>query len=283
MMFGIFGEPFMKQKIVLIVSVAIGLIAALLTRSYVNSLDRKYREMQEDFDKRNKKIPVIIAKGDLPSGTVLSHQDLLVDDVIANVVRGKAVEEKDQMLLLGRKTTQPLSKHAVIYWADIEGGAPALRGLASDIKEKMRGISVNVSGAAAVSGMVQPNDHIDVIGTFSFPSKTVPGELELETLTILQDVLVLATGKETAKSRLLFAGNTSAASYNTVTLEVTPREAEMLAFLDTMKGRIYLTLRNPNDVYFEVTLPRVNFEKIRSEIEDLNDYRQKNIHRKRAN
>jgi Flp pilus assembly protein CpaB len=72
------------------------------------------------------------------------------------------------------------------------------------------------------------------------------------------------------------------ASYNTVTLEVTPREAEMLVFAEQIKGRISLALRNPDDIYFEKTLPRVDFQMIQSEIESLNTYRQQQLLRKRA-
>jgi Flp pilus assembly protein CpaB len=75
--------------------------------------------------------------------------------------------------------------------------------------------------------------------------------------------------------------NRSSAAYNAVTLEVTPREAEMLVFAEQIKGRISLALRNPDDVYFEKTLPRVNFEMIQSEIEALNTYRQQQLLRKR--
>nr|HPO36937.1 RcpC/CpaB family pilus assembly protein [Kiritimatiellia bacterium] len=105
--------------------------------------------------------------------------------------------------------------------------------------------------------------------------------MELVTLTMLQDVLVLATGRETAKSRLL-SDLRMPASYNTVTLEVTPREAEMLVFAEQIKGRISLALRNPDDIYFEKTLPRVDFQMIQSEIESLNTYRQQQLLRKRA-
>jgi Flp pilus assembly protein CpaB len=58
-------------------------------------------------------------------------------------------------------------------------------------------------------------------------------------------------------------------------LEVTPREAEMLVFSEQIKGRIFLALRNPADVYTESELPRVNFEKIQETIGQLNDIRQK--------
>ena len=92
------------------------------------------------------------------------------------------------------------------------------------------------------------------------------------TCTILQNVLVLATGSETAKSRLRSQGISRA--YSTVTLEVTPREAEMLAFAEQIKGRLVLTLRNRNDTSYEKELPKVDFEKIRGEIEELNLKRQ---------
>ena len=158
------------------------------------------------------------------------------------------------------------------------GGNPYGGGLAADIRKKMRAVSINASGAAAVSGMVRPNDHVDVIGTFSFPKTAPDGKTvvqELVTCTILQNVLVLATGKDTAKSAPLHVqGGTS---YSTVTLEVSPREAEMLVFAEQIRGRLSLTLRNRNDTSYEKELPQVDFAKIRDEIETLNAKRQLEI------
>jgi len=269
----------MKQKIVLIVSVVVGLLAAFLTRTYLGAKDREYQRMTTDFMKRFTTMSVTYVNKALPSGAVLTNTDLDFKDAIESVFRGKAIEAQNHRILIGKKIVRALEKGTVVCWADVEGLGPGMQGLASDIKKEMRAISVNVSGAASVSGMVQPNDHVDVLGTFSFPSKEVPGEMELVTLTILQDVLVLATGKETAKARL-FAANPSGATYNTVTMEVTPREAEMLVFAEQIKGRISLALRNPEDIYYETTLPRVNFDKIQGEIEKLNEERQKKILRK---
>jgi hypothetical protein len=50
----------------------------------------------------------------------------------------------------------------------------------------------------------------------------------------------------------------------------------MLVFSEQIKGRIFLALRNPADVYTESELPRVNFEKIQETIGQLNEIRQKN-------
>ena len=268
----------MKQKIILALAVAIGLIAAVLTNSYLTAKDKEVQRWIANFNKKHAKVSAVCVKRDLPSGTVLTVKDLGAVDVMADAIRGHYIKEEDALSLVGRRTVRKLEKASPVFWSDIEGGDPLSRGLSGDIKTRMRAISINVAGAASVSGMVRPNDHVDVLGTFSFPSKSgKPGEMELVTLTMLQDVLVLATGREMAKSRPASPSAHGSAAYSTVTLEVTPREAEMLVFAEQIKGRLSLALRNPDDVYFEKTLPRVDFQKIQGEIEELNTYRQQQL------
>jgi pilus assembly protein CpaB len=133
-----------------------------------------------------------------------------------------------------------------------------------------------------VSGLVQPNDRVDVLGSFMLPSKTNPQQMEAVTLTVLQDVSVLATGQMLGKpmgdasdrARMGMTG------YSTVTFEVTPREAELLAFVENMKGRLTLTLRNPADGSYEKDLPEINFDMLEKELPQLNAYRQDEIRRK---
>lgn len=269
----------MKQRLILIASVVIGLLAALLTRQYLNAKDREVARRQEAIDRRYRKIRVMAVAVPLPAGTMLQAKDLGSIEVIEQQLRLDAVREDHYRDLLNRRTLNRLDPSTPIFWSDIEGGAPGSRGLAGDIKSGLRAISINVSGAAAVSGMVRPNDRVDVLGTFSFPSRQHQGELELVTLTVIQDVTVLATGSETAKTSINVGGRPG--SYSTVTLEVTPREAEMLVFAEQIKGRLALALRNPDDVYYERQLPRVNFEKIEAEIEALNTFRQRTLLRKR--
>jgi len=258
----------MKQRVILIASVIIG--------QYLRAKDRDYKEKERQLTRNYRKIAIIGAKRNLPSGTVLTSDDLGVMDVIENAVRGHVVEEKDFSMLLNYRLQRSLSVRDPVYWSDIEGGNPLNLGLAGDIKDHQRAISISVGGAAAVSGMVKPNDHVDVLGTFSFPSAAKSGEMEMVTLTILQDVLILATGHDTAKSQ--FGSNERASGgYNTVTVEVTPREAEMLVFAEQARGRLVLTLRNPADMAYEKDLPRVDFSKIQEEIKTLNDYRQQKL------
>ena len=260
----------MKKKIVLIASLAAGLVAAVLTRFYLAAKDAEIEKMKESFNRRYGTMEVLCFSRDVPSGSSLAKSDLGLKTVPALGMRGQALTSEDVNDIINRKVLVTHRRGDVVFWSDIEGGDPGAKGLSADIKKTMRAISINCNGAAAVSGMVKPNDHVDVIGTFDFDSAV--GKRNFVTCTILQNVLVLATGSETAKSKSRKLGGNN--SYSTVTLEVTPREAEMLAFANEIKGRLVLTLRNRNDISYEKELPKVDFEKIRGEIEELNLKRQ---------
>ena len=260
----------MPRKIVLVVSLAAGVIAAVVTNIAFSAKEAEVARAKRAINEHYGTIDAVVFSADVPAGTVLSTEDLGSLKLPALGLRGQAVEESAYRDVLGRKLLAAHKRGEVLFWSDVEGGDPSAKGISADIKKNMRAVSVNCSGAASVSGMVRPNDHVDVIGTFDFDGAA--GRRDFVTCTMLQNVLVLATGSETAKGRDRTAGLRQ--QYSTVTLEVTPREAEMLAFAEQLKGRIVLSLRNRGDTSYEKELPKVDFEKIRSEIEELNLKRQ---------
>ena len=266
----------MKRKIVLVAALVAGVLAALLTRFYLSAKEAEIAKMRETLNRRYRRVPVIVLTRDLPPGATLTRNDLGTLSFPAAGLVGKAITEEDSwQTVVGRKLVFGRRKGEPLFWSDVEGGDPRATGLSSDVKKKMRAVSINCSGAASVSGMVRPNDHVDVIGTFDLTDPTRASGARaknLVTCTILQNVLVLATGSQTAKTRL--REGQAGTAYSLVTLEVTPREAEMLAFAEQIKGRLVLTLRNRNDTYFERELPKVDFDKICGEIEQLNEKRQ---------
>ncbi|MFU8781382.1 MAG: Flp pilus assembly protein CpaB [Kiritimatiellia bacterium] len=269
----------MKQKLIPILSITIGIIAFILTMNFTRRKEAEFRRLQEEFFQQQVQVRVLVAAHDIPSGTRLQQSDLIARNVFKVNVGDRAVEVKDGMRLLGRRVIFPIKKDSPVLWSDIEGGAATDSGLASIINNRMRAISLSVGGAAAVSGMVKPNDKVDIIGTFSFPSKTIAGEMETVTLTVLQDVSILATGTQIASDQLAQPART-ASGYSTVTVEVTPREAELLVFAEQLQGRLTLSLRNRDDVYFERDLPTVNFEHLQENLMEYNLYRQQHIRHK---
>lgn len=263
----------MKRKIVLAIALGAGIVAALLTRFFISAKKAEIASEQSRLARKYGTVNVVAYTRDLPAGTILAVSDLGQREVPKAGLRGQAVEVANFRDLIGRRTLVANEAAEVVFWSDIEGGDPAAKGMSADIKRQMRAISISVSGPASVSGMVRPNDHVDVIGTFDFPVDE--GRIKRGdpvTCTILQNVLVLATGSESAKIRDSFG---SGRNYSTVTLEVTPREAEMLAFAEQIRGRLVLTLRNPNDASTEKELPNVDFDKIREEIVRLNEERRR--------
>lgn len=266
----------MKRKVVLIVSLVIGLVAAVLTRVYISVKESEVRSKLDALNRRYGTLDVLVFAKDVPGGTELAITDLTVRRAPKMGLRGQAITRDNLQTVLGRRILLGHRAGDVVFWSDIEGGDPTQKGLSADLKPKMRAVSINCSGAASVSGMVRPNDHVDVIGTFAFPG--ADGKIrngDIETRTILQNVLVLATGQTTAKTRSAEAA--FGRGYSTVTLEVTPREAEMLVFAEQMKGRLVLALRSRTDTSYEKELPKVDFDRIKSEIENLNRQRQLKI------
>lgn len=243
----------------------------MLTRVYISGREDDLKRRNDAFLARFGTAEVLCFKKDLPGGTVLQRSDLGAIDVPEVGLRGQALKRENLAEIIGRRTLIAHQRGDVLFWSDIEGGNLHDKGLSADIKRSMRAMSIAISNPGSVSGMVRANDHVDVIGTFVLN----PADKTLVTRTILQNVLVLATGRDTAKSRAI--GYRANENYSTVTLEVNPREAEMLAFVEQMRGRLTLTLRNSLDASYERELPQVDYARIQNEIEELNTKRQQKL------
>lgn len=273
----------MKTKITLVVSLLMGLVALFLTTRYLERKERELNHRLAAIYEGARKVQVVVAKNSIPAGTVLTENDLALDTVFEAAAGSHAVLRDDADFVLQRKTIFPLQRGDVLSWSFIEGGAPAVTGLSSQITPGLRAVSLPIGGAQAVSGMVRPSDRIDVLGTFAFPSRSNPEVMENVTLTILQDVTVLATGQTTARQQMAVdrgARGGAAGGYNTVTLEVSAEEAELLVFAQQVRGSLTLTLRNPGDLSWKRDLPSVNFDHLENQLPDINLRRQRDIRHK---
>jgi pilus assembly protein CpaB len=272
----------MKNKIIPIVSVFIGVIAFILTYEYLSSKQKEYQKLKDDIARGTRQVSVVAAAHTIPGGTAIAAEDLKLIAIPEAFVPEQAMMPEDNIrgMVLGKKTLLEVGADKPLLWSNIEGGSEAGQGLAPTIVHRMRAISLSIGGAAAVSGMVQPGDRVDVLGTFTFPGKT-PGDMETTTLTVLQDVTILATGQTLAKEKVFAGKRAGSSNYSTVTVQVTPREAELLVFSQQMRGNLTLALRNPKDSYYEPELPEVDYSKLKSELPILNKYRQETIWGKR--
>ncbi|MCE9614534.1 MAG: Flp pilus assembly protein CpaB [Lentisphaerae bacterium] len=272
----------MNQKLILVFSLIVGLLAFGLSIRYFQSRFAAVERARADFEKRVRTVEVVAAARDIPQGVTIGKDDIGHKPMyqIEMSAREDVVLAAEARYVIGRKAMFNIQKGDSLNWSFLEGGERTGQDLASTVTPGMRALSIAVGGAAAVSSMVRPDDHIDVLGTFTFPSKAAAGEMETVTLTVLQDVTVLATGQQLANDARGARPSSRAAGYSTVTLEVTPREAELIVFAQQLNGRLTLSLRNRSDVNFESELPSVNFDRLQESLPELNTYRQRTIRHK---
>jgi pilus assembly protein CpaB len=116
-----------------------------------------------------------------------------------------------------------------------EGGV-----LAAILPPGMRAISTRIKEETGVGRLILPNDHVDVILTQRKRSRA--GGDDYVSDTLFRNVRVLAIGQliEAKDGKRLAEGNTA-------TLELTPRQTELLALANSM-GEISLALRSIADI-----------------------------------
>jgi pilus assembly protein CpaB len=123
---------------------------------------------------------------------------------------------------------EPISEAKVV--------APGSRGfLAAALAPGMRAVSVPVTATSGISGFVFPGDKVDLLITHRI---TGHGEGEHEAAeTVLHDVRVIAVDQK------LDSKNGEALVAHTATLEVTPKQSEIIAVAVEM-GKLSLSLRS---------------------------------------
>ncbi len=135
---------------------------------------------------------------------------------------------------------EPISPHKLIKAG--QGGV-----LAAILSPGMRAISTKIEQKTAVGGLVLPNDHVDVILTRRLRGRN--GQDEAVSDTLFRNVRVLAIGQQIETKEGKKAADASS-STTTATLELTPRQTELLALANTM-GEISLALRSVADLNTE--------------------------------
>lgn len=183
---------------------------------------------------REKFVRVVAAAKDMPAGTRLKRADLKGLNILQKEVpKGVILQERDaedHVLLYPVNANEVLNSTRLTSWTRAEG-VPAT------IEPGKRAIAVPVTDASGVAGLIQPHSRVDVLFTRSGTMA------EVSTVTILQDIEVLAVGRTTQVGQTV---DPRAPKVPVATLLVTPEEARKLE-LAKNQGKISLALRNPLD------------------------------------
>ena len=270
----------MKQMLIPIMSAIIGVIAFFLTHLYIEKVNKGIDDERLRLQQQFETTVVIVASKDIVANEKITKEMLGTLTIQKSLIKPQHITVEEHTQIFGKRARFSIPEGSPIEWSSID--LPYARGseLARIVKTKLRAVSINVGGNNAVSSLIAPNDRVDVLGTFTFPAEDKPGEVKNVTLTILQDVTVLATGQTMANDNTArFNAPGRQRAYSTVTLEVTPSEAELLVFAENSQGRLTLTLRNPLDPGFldQEELESVNFDHLQNKIPEFNRVRQREV------
>ena len=119
---------------------------------------------------------------------------------------------------------------------------PGDRGfLAAVLGPGMRAVSVGVDAVSGTAGLIWPGDRVDLILTESLNGKGEPIGHQVVAETVLSAVRVIAIDQKLVEGAV--PGNKNGALARTVTLEVTPREAEQVTVAQRL-GQLSLVVHS---------------------------------------
>lgn len=261
----------MKQKMLLLAAVFFGVLAFILTYHQIKL--EKQRILGSARDVVLVQVRENMSEGDrIKAGDIKA---LKCKRFRGNMTREINWTSKDR--IVGRELRFPVRAGETLKWIDLkEERFRHGEGLSGVIPGGMRAISISVDATSSVTGLIRPLDHVDVIGTFRFPELKGDKAFDTITMTILQNVVVLATGTDYGKSSYssIPSHRIKKKGYSTITLALTQKEVEMIVFA-TQKGRIHLSLRNFEETRVEKDLQSVNFKYLEKNIKRYNEERQK--------
>ncbi|MBN3121918.1 Flp pilus assembly protein CpaB [Pectobacterium brasiliense] len=246
-------------------------IVALMVRSHLSSEPPAPPPV---VAKAPEPIAVLVAAKDLHPGDFIDPASLrwqITEEPVSrtfNFIRGK----DSQTLLLGATLRETIAEGAPLTSnVLVKPNEPGF--VAAVLRKGMRAISVPTSAVASNAGLVAAGDRVDIILSMKRGEQSELPASRLQPIvmpllasqTIVRDLRVLALNERTdapiyprtdvsaedgsvldatAKSRESATGNRSRSAMNqTVTLEVTPQQAEVLAVAKEL-GMLHLALRS---------------------------------------
>lgn len=223
------------------------LLAAAGTSYFVLKVISHSETLAEEAAKPKETVSVVVAVHDLYMGVPITDADVTVAQFLPELVPPenvfKSIDEVRGRTPRERVLSNELIREERLARADAGVGLNAI------ISPGKRAITVATNTETAVAGLLQPGNYVDIIVTIR-PENPEDVGARWVSKTILQGIRVLAVGSTISSvqpdPKDKTKGNTQRNLKPSITLEVTPDEAEQLA-LATSQGDVHVTLRTDTD------------------------------------
>ena len=228
------------------ISVGSALFAVFLIYSYTQE---KSDELTKKFGARQ---TVVVASKDINEMEPLDESKLSIEQKPVDFIQPQALQSPDQAV--GKIALAPIKAGEQILETKITDDS-ALTGGSYQVAPTKRAVTVPIDEVRGVAKLIRPGDRIDLIAALDVGRG--PNQRR-EVKTILQDVVILATGLKVVnelpvlferQGKQEFIKNIRAdTNFNTITLEVSPQDAQNLIYiLATSPGSLFVSLRHPSD------------------------------------
>jgi len=258
----------MKQKMLLLCAVLFGFLAFLMTYGQINAEKKKLYGYSE-------KVYVIELRKDKAAGEEIRDTDIRraeVERFKNSSVGAREIPWARKSDVIGRKLESSLPAGTKLQDTDLKP-LDTRQGFTALVTPGYRAVSIPVDNVSSVSNLVRQNNTVDIIGTFRFPTLKGDASLDTVTMTILQNVKVLAVGSRYGDGYSADSSGNEGRSYSTVTLMLLPSEVEMVVFA-SQKGRLSLSLRNYDETAILPSQPSIDFKRLEKKLSEYNKRRE---------
>ncbi len=192
---------------------------------------------------------VVVANRDLEPGAKITTETMAVRSVPSEYVGDDVIVSGHFNAVAGAVLTKKLGQGKMLTEEVIDLKIP--KDFAGTVREGFRAITIQVDEINSISELIRPGNRVDLYSRL--PEATDPyntGGGGLMVIPVLEDVLVLATGKTGLRPNedefVRLATEAPRYTYTTLTLEVSPKDAALLSLAEA-RGTIIATLKNKED------------------------------------
>jgi pilus assembly protein CpaB len=188
-------------------------------------------------------VDVLVAAHSMPAGTLMKDEDFTKKAIPSTEVPKGALTDTPDLRagLHGALLRHYLDAGNIMMSGDVL--RPRDRGfLAAVLASGSRAISVGVDAISGDGGLIWPGDRVDVILTQELDQKDAPLAKRFVSETVLSDVRVVAVDQSIAQGAVANGDNATGKIARTVTLEVSPEQAERAALAERL-GKVMLAIR----------------------------------------
>lgn len=213
-----------------------GLVSAMLGLAMLVVYMRRFEEEASG----GAPVLILAAGTDIPLGASITPEMLSVRPIPSAYLESRNILEGDRDRVIAARTVSGVRNGEALLWSDLATSSDTSRDLSSLVQVGLRAITLQADSTGTFDGLVRPGDRVDILFTTDEPRANAGPERT--TRTLLQSMLVLASGQDTGS-----VTSARQTQFHNVTLSATVEQAQLIAFASS-RGRLQLSLRNPDDI-----------------------------------